>query len=146
MPKRRWTKKLGVQHYGNFDICKLFSPTWVSKEAVSQGLRGGWGLDLNHVDEVTNKKWDLGSLFGQQKVWRMLGRFKPLVVGLSPECTPSSQLQNLGKTEIDPVELFRAVECVRFSVRIAEHQIKKGRFLYFEHPLLARCLSTMEEL
>ena len=55
-------------------------------------------------------------------------------------------LQNLRKTEIDKAELERAVECVRFCVRVADYQRSKGRFFYFEHPLTARSWQSVDEL
>ena len=85
-------------HPGRYDLCELFSPARVTAAATEQGLRGGWSLDLHHVDAVTGRKWDLSTPEDQGKVWKLLGRDKPLVVGLSPECTLFSQLQNLRKT------------------------------------------------
>ena len=52
---------------------------------------------------------------------------------------------NLRKTEIDPQELARAIECVQFSNKVAEYQMRKGRFFYFEHPLTASSWSGVEE-
>ena len=77
---------------------------------------------------------------------KMLRRDKPLCVGLSPECTLFSALQNLRKTEIDKAELERAVECVRFCVRVADNQRSKGIIFYFEHPLTARSWQSVDEL
>ena len=34
--------------------------------------------------------------------------------------------------------LAKAVECVKFSVEVAEYQRRHGRFFYFEHPLSAK--------
>ena len=77
-------------------------------------------MDLNHVDPVTGRISDLSTPEGQRQVVKLLGRDKPLVVGLSPECTLFSQLQSLRKSEIDPEGMANAVECVRFAVRVAE--------------------------
>ena len=122
---------------GTYDLVELFSQPRVTKVATEMGLRGGWSCDLNHIDPVTNRCYDLSTEEDQNRVWRMLGRDKPLVVGLSPECTLFSQLQNLRKTEIDPVALAKAIECIKFSVRVARYQMRKGRLFYFEHPLSA---------
>ena len=101
------------------------------------GLRGGWSCDLHYEDPVTQRKYDPSDPSNQNRVCRMLGQDEPLVVGLSPPCTVFSQLQNLRKTEIDLVERTKAIEYIRFSVRVARCQMRRGRFFYFKHPLSA---------
>ena len=66
------------------------------------------------------------------------------MVGLSPECTLFSQLLNLRKTAIDPQEMERAVECVRFAVKVAEYQRSKGRYFDVEHPQSATSWNLKE--
>lgn len=127
--RRRKAGRLGEGlHLGKYELCELFSPPRVVSVANSEGLRGGWSLDLNHRDPVTGSEWDLSDAATQEKVWKMVRRDKPLVIGLSPECTLSSQLQNLRKTMIPPEDMARAVECVQFCVRIANYQRKAGRY------------------
>ena len=121
-------------HPGKFEVCELFSPPRDSAAASSRGLRGGWALDIECVDPITGCMWDLSESRAQNKVWRMLPRDKPLVVGLSPACTLFSSLQNLRKTEILPADLGKAIACVRFCVEVAEFQLACGRFFNFEHP------------
>ena len=133
------------QHPGKYDLCELFSPPRVSAVASARGLRGGWALDVNFVDPVSGSAWDLSEPRAQEKVWKMIRRDKPLVVGLSPECTLFSALQNLRKTDIPADEMAKAVACVRFCVDVAEFQMARGRFFYFEHPLTASSW-TMPEL
>ena len=134
--ERRVHDRKKAVHPGKYDLCELFSQARVAKEACAQGLRGGWSLDIDHVDEITGSRWDLSQSAAQEKVMKMLRRDKPLCVGLSPECTLFSALQNLRKTEIDKAELERAVECVRFCVRVADYQRSKGRFSTFNIRLL----------
>ena len=50
-----------VERPGRYDICELFSPARVTKAAAAAGLRGGWSLDLNHVDPITGCTWDLST-------------------------------------------------------------------------------------
>ena len=57
------------------------------------------------------------------------------MVGLSPECALFGNLQNLRKTPIPEADMSKAIECVKFNVRVANYQRWKGRYLYFEHPL-----------
>ena len=103
-------------------------------------------MDLNHVDEVTGRKWDLSLQEDQDKAIRMIKKDKPMVVGLSPECTLFSILQNLRKTPINAEAWEKAIECVKFAVRVAEVQMAGGRFFYFEHPLSATSWRVVEEL
>ena len=132
-------------HPGRYEVCELFSQPRVSSTATARGLRGGWSLDLNHADPITGSKWDLSESKAQERVMKLLRRDKPLVVGLSPECTLFSALQNLRKTEIPADDMAKAIECVRFSVEVAKYQILKGRFFYFEHPLTVSSW-TLEDL
>ena len=96
------------------------------------------------MDPVTGSKWDVSDPMVQSKVWKVVRRDKPLVIGLSPECTLFSALQNLRKNEIPPEELERAMGCVRFCVEIAKFQMVKRRFFYFEHPLSASSWNMVE--
>ena len=114
-----------------FKVCDLFSPPRASATATSRGLRGGWSLDLNHTDPITRSRWDLSEKSTQEKVWKMLRRDKPLVVGLSPVCTLFSCLHNLRKTEIPAEDMARAIECVRFGVEIANYQGSRVNTLTF---------------
>ena len=105
----------------------------MSAAATARGLRGGWALDIGNVDPITGRAWDLSKLSEQETVMKLMRRDKPLVVGLSPECTLFSALLNLRKTDLPADEMARAMSCVRFCVEIAEYQISQGRFFYFEH-------------
>ena len=46
-------------HPGQYDLCELFSQPRVVLETEKAGLRGGWCLDINHEDPVTEGTWDL---------------------------------------------------------------------------------------
>ena len=96
--KRRRAGKLGEGlHPGRYELVELFSAPRVVKTASGNGIRGGWALDIHHQDPVTGSEWDLADPAAQAKVWKMLRRDKPLVVGMSFECTLFSSLQNLRK-------------------------------------------------
>ena len=122
-----------------YEVCGLFSPARVSAAASARGLRGGWALDLECVDPITGAMWDLSEQRSQDKVWRMLRRDKPLVVGMSPACTLCSILQNERTIKMPAEELAVAMACFCFRVRVAKYQMARGRFLHFEHPLSATC-------
>ena len=127
-------------HPGRYDLCELFSPPRVAEVARTRGLRGGWSLDKLHEDPITGQYWNLSDKAVQGRVWKMIRRDQPLVIGLSPECTLFSSLQRLRKTEIPPADLAEAIECIEFCVEVAEYQRKKNRYFYFEHPLTASSL------
>ena len=112
--------------------------------ATSRGLRGGWSLDMNHIDPVTGSMWDLSEPRAQEMAFKLIRRDKPLLIGLSPECTLFSALQNLRKTEVPPEEMQKAIDCVLFCVKVAEYQISKGRYFDFEHPLSASSWTLAE--
>ena len=136
--RRHKNVKLGEHvHAGAYDICELFSPPRIAETAWARGLRGGWSLDKGHDDPITRQKWNRSSKATQEKVWKLIRRDQPLVIGLSPECTLISALQRLRKTAIPSEHMAVAIECVRFCVEVANYQRKKNRYFYFEHPLTA---------
>ena len=135
---------------GCFELVELFSAPRVVRTANANGLRGGWALDLNHCDPVTGSEWDLSEPAAQAKVWKMLRRDKPLVVGMSPECTLFSLLQNLRKTEIPKAEYDRAVACVKLCAEVFHFQRNAGRFFLYRasvdrYILEFRLLGRIEE-
>ena len=143
-------KRKGQIHQGKYDLCELFSPPRVAEAARARGIRGGWSLDKLHEDPITGQCWILSDKAIQGKVWKMIRRDQPLVIGLSPECTLFSSLQTLRKTEIPPADLAEAIECIKCCVEVAEYQRKKNRYFYFEHPLIASswqlpCLAGLME-
>ena len=130
--RKRAASKIGEGlHPGRYELCELFSPPRVTEKATERGLRGGWSLDLCHTDPITGSTWDLSEPKAQAQVWKMIRRDKPLVIGMSPECTLFSALQNLRKTEIPPAEMQRAIDCVVFCVEVANYQRSKSRFFSF---------------
>ena len=85
--ERKYNDKQTSAHGGRYDLCELFSPPRVTAAATRMGLQGGWSLDREPVDPVTRSAWDLGDSRAQARIWKMLRRDKPLVIGLSPPCT-----------------------------------------------------------
>ena len=72
-------------HGGIYDLVELFSPPRVAERARARGLRGGWSLDKSCEDPVTGQKWNLSDRATQGRVWKMIRRDQPTVIGLSPE-------------------------------------------------------------
>ena len=80
------------------------------------------------------------------KVIKMIKREKPFMIGMSPECTLFSVLQNLRKTPMNAEAWEKAVNCVKFAVKVARLQMAGGRYFYFEHPLSATSWAVIDEL
>ena len=48
-------------HSGKYEICELFSPPRITKRAQQQNgiVPGGWSVDCNFTDPITNRTYDL---------------------------------------------------------------------------------------
>ena len=101
-------------------------------------------MDIEGVDPITTRTWDLSTERDQNKMMSMLDTDKPVMVGLSPPCRLFSALQNLRTTPIDKAEWEQAVAMVNFCVKVAKYQMEHGRYFYFEHPLNAKSWTATE--
>ncbi len=68
------------------DVCEVFSPPSVGREARKYGLEPGEAMDLT-------TGWDFNLKSHQGRAEKFIGDHNPLVVIGSPPCTPFSQLQ-----------------------------------------------------
>ena len=100
-------------------------------------MRGGWALDLETIDPVTGRKWDLSDVADQRRAKNMIYKHKPQLLTVSPPCTLFSALQNLSGGVKDEVALRKAVALVEFAVELCMIQHKAGRWFVFEHPASA---------
>ena len=75
-----------VHRICNVDMCEVFSPPRVGKEARRYGLQPGEAMDLT-------TGWDFNLKSHQEMAERYIDEHKPLVVIGSQPCTPFSQLQ-----------------------------------------------------
>ena len=80
-----------------YDVCEIFSPARIVREAEMQGLRGGWSLDLSQRCKLTGSTWDCRVAADREWAIRMVRRDKPGLLMVCPPCTLFSQLQNLCK-------------------------------------------------
>jgi site-specific DNA-cytosine methylase len=120
-----------------YDTAEIFSPARTSRRANERGLRGGFSLDLNFVDKVTGRKWDLSNPADQEKCKRLIARTKPRVLTVSPPCTLFSLLQNLSGGVKDMEAMKKAIEMINFGVEMCLLQLKANRHFVFEHPASA---------
>ena len=49
------------------DVCEIYSPPRVMRQAATLGLREGWALDLQTVDEDDGKPWDFDDVRKETK-------------------------------------------------------------------------------
>ena len=126
-----------VDRRGKHDVCEAFSPPRMVLAAQAAGLRGGWNLDIRHIDSRTSRAWDLASRQGRKDALELVRRDKPHFVMLCPPCTLFCAWQRLRKRAMDPVAWDEAVGMVELAVEIAMLQMNAGRFFAFEHPLTA---------
>ena len=143
---------------GKYDLCEMFSPARATKAARARGLRGGWSMDSQWVDPVTNRRWNLGDASEKVKAIRRIEVDKPAVIGLNPPCATflshqyqhphHQQQQQHSNSEPDPREWERGVNYVDFCMAVARRQMAAKRHFYFEHPLRASSwqLDSVREL
>ena len=76
-----------------------------------------------------------------ESLWEYVRENKPEVVWLCSECRAFSAINRLNPDRMDPDEWDRLVaEGVRdliLCMRIADFQVRSGRYFVFEHPLYA---------
>ena len=76
-----------VDRRGKYDVCEVFSPPRMVPVARESGLRGGWSLDIRHVDGKTSRTWDLASKQGRTDALELIRRDKPYFIMVCPPCT-----------------------------------------------------------
>ena len=84
------SQKLGCVH----DVSELYSPSRVVKMARRLGMKGGVSLDLT-VSANDGYVWDFSRKHCTDRALQIIDEQRPLLLVLSPECTPYSNIQNL---------------------------------------------------
>ena len=77
-----------VQRLCSVDVCEVFSPPRVGKEATKFGMKPGDSMDLT-------TGWDFNLASHRAKAEEYVDKEKPLVLIGSPPCVAFSQLQSL---------------------------------------------------
>ena len=124
-----------VTNTGKIDFLELFAGTArMSQMAAQSGLRCGQPIDLRTGFDLSNPQ-------SQKKVRDILDKQQPTIVFMAPVCGPFSQLQNLHSPHVHE-KMKRAMPMIDFCVKIAEYQIRRGRYFIIENPQTSRVWYT----
>ena len=124
-----------VTNTGKIDVLELFAGTArMSQTAAQSGLRCGQPIDLRTGFDLSNPQ-------SQKKVLDILDKQQPTVVFMAPVRGPFSQLQNLNSPSVHE-KMKRAMPMIDFCIKIAEHQIRRGRYFIIENPQTSRMWYT----
>ena len=127
-----------------FDVSEVFSPARVTVYAKERGLNAGYSLDLEHVDCITNRKWDLSIKREQQRLWSLMAKRPSSLIIASPPCTTFSTLQHLRRGGVPADEREYGLELLRVGIEVCARQHRAGRWFLFEHPKGASSWSEPE--
>ena len=127
-----------------FDISEVFSPARVTMYAKDRNLKAGYSIDLEHVDYITNKKWDLSNKREQQRLWSLMAKRPSSLIIASPPCTTFSTLQHLRRGGVPADEREHGLELLRVGIEVCARQHRAGRWFLFEHPKGASSWSEPE--
>ena len=130
-----------VTNQGKIDFLELFAGTArVSQMAAQSGLRCGQPIDLRTGFDLSNPQ-------SQKKVLDILDKQQPTIVFMAPVCGPFSQLQNLNSPDVHE-KMKRAMPMIDFCIKVAEYQIRHGRYFVIENPQTSRmwCTKSFQKL
>ncbi len=120
-----------VHRICNVDMCEVFSPPRVGKEARKYGLEPGEAMGLT-------TGWDFNLRSHQEMLEQYIDDHKPLVVIGSPPCTPFSQLQTFRPDSRNKREkLAEGIKYMEFVFKLYEKQVEGGRVFIHENPAQA---------
>ena len=114
------------------DMCEVFSPLRVGKEAVKFGLNAGDAMDLT-------TGWDFKKESDRQRAGEYVDKEEPLVLIGSPPCVAFSQLQSLSpESENKAKQLAEGIRHMEFVAKLYKKQVDVGRFFIHENPAHAK--------
>ena len=124
-----------VTSTGKIDFLELFAGTArMSQMAAQSGLRCGQPIDLRTGLDLSNPQ-------SQKKVLDILDKQQPTIVFMAPVCGPFSQLQNINSPHVHE-KMKRAMPLIDFCIKVAEYQIRRGRYFIIENPQTSRMWYT----
>ena len=124
-----------------FKIMELFSPPRVTRECKRFGCTTtrvpAYDLDCG---------WDFFLAKDRKAFWQALEEEDPDLVVMSPECRAFSQMMNVNWEKMDPEEARRiqvqGMAMFQFCIRVADHQLQKGKWFLLEQPFTASSWRT----
>ena len=122
---------------GNVDVSEVFSPPRVADMAMKMGLTAGTSFDITTVDEH-GEPWDFNIPRMRHKARMKIQEERPELLIGSPVCTMWSQMMNINKDRMDPLEykerLNQARTHLKFVCELYIMQHEAGRYYLHEHP------------
>ena len=107
-----------VQRLCSVDVCEVFSPPRVGKEATKFGMKPGDAMDLT-------TGWDFNLASHRAKAEAYVDKEKPLVLIGSPPCVAFSQLQSLiPDSDRKAQQLEEGTRHMEFVVRLYKKQVE----------------------
>ena len=114
------------------DVCEVFSPPRVGKEATKFGMKPGDAMDLT-------TGWDFNLASHRAKAEEYVDKEKPLVLIGSPPCVAFSQLQSLiPDSDRKARQLAEGTRHMEFVVKLYKKQVEGGRIFIHENPAHAK--------
>ena len=117
-----------VDHIMAVDMCEVFSPPRVSREAINHGLEVGDAMDLTNG-------WDFNTESHRRKAEAYVDEQKLLVLVGSPPCVAFSQLQALiPDSQRKSRQLAEGIRHMEIVAKLYNKQIDTGRLFLHEQP------------
>ncbi|CAL1132850.1 unnamed protein product [Cladocopium goreaui] len=116
-------------------LSEVYSPPRVTKVCREKGLKTGQAYDLL-------SGWDLTDKAQRKKFWQSLREEDPMVLLICPPCKAFSILQSLNFRRMGFDSAFQLVqiglEHLQLAMELIKWQVKRGKYVIFEHPHGAR--------
>jgi hypothetical protein len=124
---------------GKIDFLELFAGSArLSQACAVKGLRVGSPVDIR-------TGFDLLTRTGQNRTMKIIADQEPEIIFMAPVCGPWSSWSNM----LDPLkrdaERKRNLPMIHFVARVAQYQIKRGRYFVIENPENLHC-GTFQKL
>ena len=126
---------------GHVDVAEVFSPPRVALVAERMGFKAGSSLDITGNDEC-GVPWNFNNKVMRDKAMKKYIEEEPFLLVGSPVCTMWSQMMNINKNKMDPLEYSQRMSEARvhmnFVCKLYMMQHKAGRYFIHEQPQAAR--------
>ena len=116
----------------SMDLCEVFSPPRVGKEATKFGMKAGDAMDLTTGGDFNIPEH-------RREAEKYVDREKPLVLIGSPPCVAFSQLQTLiPESQRKANQLAEGIRHMDFMVKLYRKQVEGDRVFIHENPAHAK--------